>query len=68
MRAADVVALDGHSVVVLTPLSTDAKEWFKQHVQQDGPRLGAGYTCERRYALDILHAVRRRGFRVQQVL
>jgi hypothetical protein len=38
MRAIDVVALDGHSVVVLTPLSAEAKEWFAENVRQDGRR------------------------------
>jgi hypothetical protein len=62
MRKVDVVVLDGQDVVVLTPLSVEAKEWCKKHLPQDGPRLGAGYVVEQRYAFDILHAIRRRGF------
>jgi hypothetical protein len=68
VRKVDVVVLDGQSVVVLTALSDEAKEWFKEHVQQDGPRLGAGYAVEWWYARDILKGLHRRGFRVQGVV
>jgi hypothetical protein len=68
MRAVDVSILDGGSVVVFTPLSPEARAWFARKLPSDCPRLGAGYAVERRYVFDILQGLRRRGFRLQEVV
>jgi hypothetical protein len=68
MRKLDVIVKDEGSIGLFTPVSDDAREWFKEHVQQDGQRWGqGGYVAEHRYAMDLLAGIRRRGLRVQVV-
>jgi hypothetical protein len=68
VRKTDVIVLDGESVVVFTPISGDAEEWFAKHLPSDCPRLGAGFAVERRYVLPLLRGMERRGLRLQRVV
>jgi hypothetical protein len=51
MRKTDVIVLDGESVVVFTPISGDADEWFAKNLPPTarasgrGTRWGGGTCC-----------------------
>jgi hypothetical protein len=66
VRALDVIVKDVGAVWQFTPVSDEAKEWFKENVLAEpwqwlGPSLAAD-----RHPAQVLHAeIRRRGLRIQ---
>jgi hypothetical protein len=68
VKALDVIVKDVGAVWLFTPVSDEAKEWFKENVlaepwQWRGPSLAAD-----RQPAQVLHAeIRRRGLRIQGV-
>lgn len=68
-RKLDVTVLDEGTIIIFTPVSDDAREWFAENVQmEDWQRVGAGIAVDHSYADDLLHFIRRRGLRVQVVV
>jgi hypothetical protein len=65
----DVLVKDERTVVLFTPVSDDARAWFKENVVSEpwqwfGPSLAA----DPRPAHDLLDGISRRGLRVQVVV
>lgn len=51
----DVQVINNLSVVIIDPVSDEAKEWCAEHLPEDAMRWGVcGYVVEPRYANDIL--------------
>ena len=52
--ATDIHVANHGSVVLLTPLSPAARDWFADHLPTDAMHFGAATVVEPRYVQDIL--------------
>ena len=58
----DVHVRNCGSIFLLTPLTDPAREWVKEHVQDDATWWGASLVVEHRYVEDILHGMSNEDF------
>ena len=56
---------DHGSVVILTPVTDDAKEYASDMLPEDTQRWAGGYVIEPRYADDVIGLLLRDGFEVK---
>jgi hypothetical protein len=49
----DFRASDHGSIVLLTPITAEAKSWAEEHLPEDCARHGTAYAIEPRYFSDI---------------
>lgn len=57
--------LDDHgSIIVLTPMSSAAKDWREAHLPEDAMTWGPGVAIERRFVGDILSGITEDGLTV----
>ncbi len=58
--------LDDHgSVVILTPVTQDAKDYAADMLPEDTQRWGSGYAIAHNYADDVVGLLLRDGFEVR---
>jgi len=55
--SADFAFRNHGSVVILFPLTAQAKQWVSEHLPEDAPRWAGGIAIEPRYFGDIMHAI-----------
>ena len=60
----DVQLTDGGSIILFDPLTDTAKEWVKEYIPADGPRMGGSIAVERRYAFNIVQGMQKYGLTV----
>lgn len=66
MPTADVITANQGSVITITPVSTEARDWINFNcVAEPWQWLGGSMAVEPRCALDILHALIEDGFVLQ---
>ena len=46
------------SIVVFTPLSGAAQDWWNENVNSDAMQCGSGYAVEHRFAKEIIEAMK----------
>lgn len=61
----DFELVDGGTVVLIIPVTRDARRWTEERIPDDAPRLGLGFAVERRYVQDILDGIAHAGLGVQ---
>lgn len=54
---ADFFLQDNGSIVILLPLTTEAKAWVADHIPDDALRFGKGIVIEPRYVDDICNGI-----------
>ena len=52
---------DAGSLVMLEPVTDDAKAWCARHLPEDAPTWGNAYAVEFRYIEDILDGIKQEG-------
>jgi hypothetical protein len=61
----DVQVSDQGSIILFTPMSPEARDWFDENVQtEDWQWLGASLGVDRRYAADLLAGIGEAGLRM----
>lgn len=60
-EAPDVRVVDSGSIVLLTPLSAAAQDWFDEHLPEDRPMLAGATAVEPRYVDSILDGLGEEG-------
>ena len=64
-KMADFEITGGGTVYILTPCTTEAKEWLEEHVDLDNVQwFGRGIAVEHRYIEDIVEGARGDGLEV----
>jgi len=63
----DVEVRNEGSIFLLTPLTSDARAWFSQHLPDDAQHFGAAVVVEHRYAPDILEGMTQDGLKLEVV-
>lgn len=59
--SADFHVYDQGSIVLLEPVTDDAKAWCARHLPDDAPMWGNAYAVEHRYVEDILDGIAEEG-------
>ena len=57
--------VNGGSVILMVPLTSDARRWIMKHIEEDVPRLGQGFAVEPRYFASLLEAIALDGLAVR---
>lgn len=61
MRVIDFQIQDEGSIVLLRPLTTDAKEWLETNLSEDAQYFGSAAVVEPRYIWDIVNGFQSEG-------
>ena len=62
----DVKVEDHGSVILLTPLTAEAREWFEQNIHSEGWQwFGGSLAAEPRYVADVVEGLNNAGFAVE---
>jgi hypothetical protein len=64
---ADFEVQDEGTIVLLKPVSDEAKEWGESHIDQEAERWGVAYVIEPRYLADIIEGIVNHGLTVESV-
>lgn len=65
-KGADFTFVDGGSVCLLIPATSEARRWIAENIGDDALYLGQGLAIERQYVGQILDGVQADGFEVAQ--
>jgi len=57
--------VNGGSVILMIPLTSDARRWTRTHIASDTPTLGQGFAVEPRYFLDLVQEIEDAGMMVR---
>lgn len=64
----DFTARNEGSIILISPHSEAAKEWWSENVSADAQRFGDAYAVEHRYAGDIIQGMLDAGLSAPQSL
>ena len=64
-KVADVRTRDEGSIILITPISPEAKAWVSENVQLEGWQwFGNSFSCEPRYVDDLIAGMQDAGLEV----
>lgn len=66
MSAVDFIYNYEGSIVILTPLTTDAEDWIEANLPEDTPQWGKGVAIETGYADDVFYGIVTEGLILQR--
>ena len=61
----DFSLYDSGSILLLTPMSDEAKDWVKEHLPEDIRTFGRGFAVEPRYMNDIMDGLTSEGLTIR---
>jgi len=62
----DVILRNEGTIVMLTPMTPDVKEWFDENVQSEGWQwMGESLCIDSRFAMDLVIGINEAGFSIE---